>query len=216
VGSVVIRVAVIEDHPVFRIGLGDLLERSDGVELVGVSESFEAFADADATGVDVVLLDLHLPGLSGPDAVAALRGRGSAVLVLSADGTRQGVLEAIAAGAAGYVTKDADPGDILAAVRAVAAGGSYVSPTLASFLLEAADLSARPAVALTNREREILALVAAGERDTDIAERLFISVRTVGSHLDRIRDKTGQRRRVDLTRYALSEGIEPAVDPRPS
>ncbi len=210
-----IRVAVIEDHPVFRIGLGDLLERSDGIELVTVRESFEAFAEAAVSGVDVVLLDLHLPGLSGPDAVAALRGRGSAVLVLSADGTRQGVLDAVAAGAAGYVTKDADPTDIVAAVRAVAAGGSYISPTLASFLLEAADPSARPAVTLTNREREILALVAAGERDTDIAERLFISVRTVGSHLDRIRDKTGQRRRVDLTRYALSEGIEPAVDPKP-
>ena len=208
-----IRVAVIEDHPVFRIGLGDLLERSDGIELVTVSESFEAFAEAEVGDVDVVLLDLHLPGRTGPDAVAALRDRGSAVLVLSADGTRQGVLDAVGAGAAGYVTKDADPVDIVTAVRTVAAGGSYISPTLASFLLEAADRSPRSSVTLTNREREILALVAAGERDHDIADRLLISVRTVGSHLDRIRDKTGQRRRVDLTRYALSEGIEPAVDP---
>jgi DNA-binding NarL/FixJ family response regulator len=209
----VIRVAVIEDHPVFRIGLGDLLERSEGIELVALRDSFVSFAHDHVHDVDVVLLDLHLPGRSGPDAVGALRESGSAVLVLSADGTRQGVLDAVAAGAAGYVTKDSDPTDIVTAVRTVAAGGSYISPTLASFLLEAAERSARPAVTLTNREREILALVAAGERDHDIAKRLFISVRTVGSHLDRIRDKTGQRRRFDLTRYALSEGIEPAVDP---
>ena len=84
----------------------------------------------------------------------------------------------------------------------------YVSPTLAAYLLRAARQDAAPGPnALTDREREILALVAAGERDADIGEQLFISVRTVRSHLDRIRDKTGRRRRADLTRLALEQGI---------
>ena len=118
------------------------------------------------------------------------------------------MVDAIAAGAAGYLTKSSEPEEITHAVQVVAEGGTYVSPTLASFLLQAArtDPVDIP-FALTEREKEILSLVASGERDADIAEQLYISIRTVRSHLDRIRDKTGRRRRADLTRLAIQEGI---------
>ena len=163
----------------------------------------------------MVLLDLQLPGLAGAEGVAHLHDRGLAVLVVSASGSEQAVLDALGAGANGYLTKDSEPAEILAAVKIVARGGTYVSPTLASYLLSAARGGAnRGRLDLTNREREILALVAQGERDQDIAEHLYISLRTVHSHLDRIRDKTGSRRRPDLTRLAMERGIIPTGTPR--
>ncbi len=128
------------------------------------------------------------------------------MLVVSASNGRADVLDAIAAGASGYVTKGAEPSEIVTAVGVVARGGTYVSATLAAYLL-------RAEIALTGREKEILRLVASGETDQAIAEKLTVSVRTVRSHLDRIRDKTGRRRRADLTRLAYERGI---VSPSPS
>jgi DNA-binding NarL/FixJ family response regulator len=114
------------------------------------------------------------------------------------------VLDALAAGAAGYLTKDAEAADIRQAVTAVAKGQTYVSPTLASYLLSAnKQRAANLEHQLSPRELEILALVAAGETDHDIARQLHIAPATVYSHLDRIRDKTGARRRAQLTRLYL-------------
>jgi DNA-binding NarL/FixJ family response regulator len=203
----VIRVTVVDDHPIFRQGLAHSIEAAGDLELVAAVDSVESL-DALAIPTDVVVLDLGLPGLRGQHAVSHVREGGATVLVVSANGSEVDVLDAIAAGASGYLTKGAEPNEILTAVRAVAAGGTYISPTLASYFLRAAQQpNARRAQLLTSRELEILALVAAGERDADIAEQLFISVRTVRSHLDRIRDKTGRRRRADLTRLALEHGI---------
>jgi DNA-binding NarL/FixJ family response regulator len=208
----VIRVGVVDDHPVFRQGLAHAVEGADGLELVFALASVEDFDSRDEAP-DLVILDLGLPGMHGANAVRHVCERGSKVLVVSAEGRQSDVLDAIAAGAGGYLTKSAEPHEITAAVQIVANGETYVSPTLAAFLLRAArqDQASGPH-ALTAREREILALVAAGERDSDIAEQLFISVRTVRSHLDRIRDKTGRRRRADLTRLAVEQGI---VSPEP-
>jgi DNA-binding NarL/FixJ family response regulator len=149
-----------------------------------------------------VLLDLHLPGLSGAAAVTHLCARGQSVLVVSASEAPADVIEAIGAGARGYLTKQAEEAEIVGAIRAVAEQRTYVSATLASYLLQAP-------IRITEREREILELVAGGETDQDIAELLQLSVRTVHSHLDRIRNKTGSRRRADLTRFALERGIVP-------
>jgi DNA-binding CsgD family transcriptional regulator len=122
----------------------------------------------------------------------------------SAAGAPDDVIDALAAGAAGYLTKDADARDIQLAVRAVASGETYVSPTLASYLISA-NRQRAPSLEhqLSPRELEILALVAAGETDRDIAKQLFIATTTVYSHLERIRDKTGARRRAQLTRLYL-------------
>jgi len=206
-------VGIIEDHPVFRQGLSQVIDTEDGLTLafaVRSVEEFERLPDRP----DVVILDLNLEGRSGADAVAAVCGRGLPVLVVSADGGQQQVLDAIAAGASGYLTKSAEPAEIARAVAVVAGHGSYVSPTLASFFLRAAR-GDPGAFSLTAREREILRLVAGGERDQDIADELFISVRTVRSHLDRIRDKTGRRRRPDLTRLAMEQGLVPRGEQDP-
>ena len=201
----ILRVAVIEDHPIFREGISRGVRTSTDTELAGAFIAVEEF-ERSGTSADVVVLDLHLPGVSGAEAVQRVRQHAH-ILIVSAGSSRSDVIDAIGAGAAGYLTKDADIDEIMNAVRHIATGGTYVSPTLAGYLLEP---SKAPALRLSNREREILSLVAAGERDQDIADELFLSVRTVRSHLDRIRDKTGQRRRPDLTRYAIEHGITPA------
>jgi DNA-binding NarL/FixJ family response regulator len=238
---------VIEDHPLYRRALLDELDAAHDFTVLGCCGSIEDFEREYLTSVAgdgsgavrpaVVLLDLHLPGLSGAEGVARLRAAGLPVLVLSAVDDPAEVLDVIAAGAAGYLTKNADGTEILTAVRTVATGGSYISPTLASYLLAAARATAGAAAdrmaddppiraardgavhpdaaGLTERERTILGLVAAGETDRDIAAELHISVSTVRSHLDRIRHKTGRRRRPDLTRLAYQSGLAPDEETAP-
>ncbi len=196
-------VAIIDDHPLYRHGLALAVEQSEDFRLVADAASIEQF---DRLGVqaDVVLLDLHLPGIEGAEGVAHICALGHRVIVVSAAGAPDDVIDAVAAGAAGYLTKDADAQDIQRAIRAVADGQAYVSPTLASYLINA-NRSRTPSLEhqLSPRELEILALVAAGETDRDIAKQLFIATATVYSHLERIRDKTGARRRAQLTRLYL-------------
>jgi DNA-binding NarL/FixJ family response regulator len=204
-----IRVGVIEDHPLYREAVARLLTDANGIELDTIAGSVAQFAArkrSDSSGV--VLLDLRLPGLQGPSAVMEVVGMGFRVLVLSAHSERSEVLGAMAAGASGYLSKDCDADEILHAVRVVADGNTYMSPMLASHVLDAfADRNSGPTIELSTRERQVLSLVAAGERDQDIAQTLEISIRTVRSYLDRIRDKTGQRRRPELTRYAIEMGV---------
>jgi DNA-binding NarL/FixJ family response regulator len=203
-GVIPILVAIVEDHPVFRKGLVHVVEATQGLALAGVARSVDEFDALRLSTATIVLLDLHLPGssLEGAAAVAHLVVRGHQVLVVSASETPADVVQAIGAGACGYLSKQAEESEILGAIRAVAEGRPYVSATLAAYLLQTP-------IQITAREREILELVAGGETDQDIAEQLCISVRTVHSHLDRIRDKTGSRRRADLTRFAIERGIVP-------
>jgi DNA-binding NarL/FixJ family response regulator len=198
-----ISIAIIDDHPLYRQGLALAVEQADDFTLVADAASIEQFDQLDVTA-DIVLLDLHLPGMEGAQGVAHISGRGPKVIVVSAAGAAEDVIDALAAGAVGYLTKDAEAQDIQRAVRVVAAGQTYVSPTLASFLINAdKQRAAGLEHKLSPRELEILALVAAGETDRDIAGQLFISIATVHSHLDRIRDKTGARRRAQLIRLYL-------------
>jgi DNA-binding NarL/FixJ family response regulator len=199
-----IRVAIVEDHPVFRKGLIQVIEATPNLALAGAARSVEEL-DAQPQGggqAQVVLLDLRLPGLTGVAAVAHLCARGQTVLVVSASEAPTDVVEAIGAGARGYLSKQAEEAEIVGAIGAVAEGRTYVSATLAAYLLQAP-------IQISEREREILELVAGGETDQDIAELLQVSIRTVHSHLDRIRNKTGSRRRADLTRFALQRGFVP-------
>src|ERR1700678_4379760 len=198
-----ISVAIIDDHPLYRQGLALAVEQAGDCTLRADASSIEHFDRLDVT-VDVVLLDLHLPGIEGAEGVAHVCARGPKVIVVSAAGAPDDVIDALAAGAAGYLTKDAEAEDIQRAVRAVANGQTYVSPTLASYLITAnKQRAASLEHQLSPRELEILALVAAGETDRDIAKLLFIAPATVYSHLERIRDKTGARRRAQLTRVYL-------------
>lgn len=201
-------VAVVDDHPVYRDGLVGALGRNEHWELVGAFDSAESYL-SHPIAAEVVLLDYHLPGLHGPAAVARIAETGSAVLMVSGDIGRDAVLATLAAGARGYVAKHAEVTEILDAISTVCASptGTYVSPQLAAYILDAHREPGPVQLQLSSREQEVLALVAQGERDQDIAEALFISVGTVRSHLDHIRTKTGERRRAGLTRYALDQGI---------
>lgn len=200
-------VHVIEDHPLFRAALVRVLDGTPGIRVGVTAGSVEEFAAYRREPGAVVTLDLRLPGTQGAEAVAAVTGMGFRVLVLSAHGGQTEVLSALSAGARGYLTKDADTEEVRRAVRQVAEGSRYVSPSLAAFLLDSRPRQPERRLALSARERQVLALLAAGERDRDIATRLSISVRTVRSHLDHIREKTGRRRRPDLTRLAIEKGI---------
>ncbi|MCW3815936.1 response regulator transcription factor [Micromonospora sp. DR5-3] len=203
-----IEVSVVEDHPLYRTALVRALGDALDIRVSATARSVEEFAAYRQPAGAVVILDLKLPGVRDAAAVVAVTGMGHRVLVVSAHGDQSDVLGAIAAGARGYLTKDSDADEILRAVREIAAGNTYVSPTLASILLDSSR-GRQPLyrVPLSDRERQVLSLLAAGERDQDIAEALAISVRTVRSHLDRIREKTGRRRRPELTRLAIEEGI---------
>lgn len=190
-----IGVAIVDDHPLFRDGLARAVSTAPGLELVGAVPAI-AGLDRLERPPEVVLLDLHLPGVNGSEGIARVAAAGYRVLVVTGSEDGEAVVDALGAGAAGYITKDVEAADLVAAVRVIADGGTYVSPTLAAYLLRAGR-TADP-LALTARELEVLELVADGDTDREIAALLCISVATVRSHLDRIRNKTGARRRVQL------------------
>ena len=199
-----IHVAIIEDDPSTRVGLSEIIERATDLDLAVAASSVERFERARPSEISVVVLDLRLRGggLQGEAAVRRLVGFDMRVLVVSMSEEEVPVLAAIGAGAHGYLTKEAEPNEIIGAIRAVASGRTYFSPTVAGFLL-------REGIRLTAREIEVLRLVAGGETTAEIAGQLSISERTVNGHLDHIRNKTGYRRRADLTRLAYERGIIP-------
>ncbi|MBE1485521.1 response regulator transcription factor [Plantactinospora soyae] len=201
-----ITVGVVEDHPLYRAAVVGLLDAAPDFALCTAAGSVAEFATTRRCPNCVVLLDMELPGVRGAAAVRAVTGLGHRVLVLSAQAGRPEVRGAMAAGAAGYLSKRADGDEILRGLRQVAAGHRYASATLASVLTDdCVGRTAQPE--LSDREIDVLSWLAAGERDEDIARTLKISVRTVRSYLDRIRDKTGLRRRSALTRYAIEHGV---------
>lgn len=191
---------MLDNHPLYRAALVRLVAETPDLELCAAVGSVAQFVAARRCVGCVVLLDLGLPRVRGVAAVRAVTGLGHRVLVLSAEIERDEVRAVLAAGAVGHLDKSAEAEEILTAIRQVVAGNRYVSPALPHGAVERDhDLS--------GREIDVLTCLAAGERDEDIAMSLRISVRTVRSYLDRIRDKTGLRRRSALTRYAIEHGI---------
>lgn len=187
-----IRLVLSDDHPVVRAGMRALLEAEPDLSVVGEASSAEEAVSLAATpGVDLVLMDLQFPGrLQGVDATRRIRSTPGAprVLVLTNYDTDADILGAIEAGASGYLLKDAPPGELVAAIRAAAAGESALAPAVASRL----DASQRsPDQRLTVRESEVLALVAAGSTNREIGQALFLSEATVKSHLVHIFTKLG-------------------------
>ncbi|MGL5824546.1 MAG: response regulator [Nocardioides sp.] len=200
-------VAVIEDHPLYREALDSVLTASPNLELVLSVSTIEEFDARSKQRPDVVLVDLHLPGLDGRAGIRHLQTAGHRVLVLSASVDGEDVVHAIGEGACGYLSKDAQASEIVAAVGAVAAGRNYVSPMLAGHLLQSVRRPTAHQPDLSDRECEVLGHLARGMTDQAIAKELGISISTVRSHLDRIRDKTGERRRAELTRFAIENAI---------
>lgn len=203
-----LRALVVDDHPLYRRGLVDALTSLLGLIVSGQAGSVSEALDQ-PIHPDVVLLDLGLPVVAGAHAVEAILRRWPAahVLVLTASESRQSLVAALTAGASGYLTKHAGEEELAEAIAKVARGELFVTPRLAAYLLEEERLAPLSEWPLSGREREILCLVAEGERDRDIADRLCISLKTVQSHLSRIRDKTSRRRRAELTRFAIEAGL---------
>jgi DNA-binding NarL/FixJ family response regulator len=191
----VIAVALVDDHPVMRLGLAQLIRSTADLDLVAEVACVE---DLDpARQADVVLLDWQLDGcgLSGLDAVRHLVARGLRVLTYSGQASREDILDAMAAGATGYVTKGGEGEELVEAVRLAACGSSYVSATVAGELRAADQLEPRSeGTALTPREDEILSLLASGCTYKEVARELEISFGTVRKHVDNIRDKWQERR----------------------
>ena len=207
-----IRVLVVDDHAVVRSGLRLVLDAADGVETVGEAGSAEdGIRAARELKPDVVLMDVVMPGMNGLEATPPLllASPGSKVLVLSMQDDPRYVREAFAAGASGYVLKEAADADVVEAVREVAGGGRYVHPALGARLATAEmEATARAeADPLSEREREVLRLLALGHTNQEIAKMLFISVRTAETHRAHIMQKLRLATRADLVRYALSQGL---------
>ncbi|MDT7802427.1 MAG: hypothetical protein QOI78_5860 [Actinomycetota bacterium] len=211
-----VRVAVVEDHPLYRVSVERVLAEAEFVELGAVVDSVARFHVHRQPPGSVVLLDLGLPGVAGAAAVLEVCELGHHVLVVSAQAEPDVVLGAIAAGARGFLSKDVDAEELLIAIKTVADGGAYVSAVVAGMIIK--DNADRPVTAaeveLSPREEQVLRLVAAGERDVDIALILGIGVRTVRGYLDRIRDKTGERRRPGLVKEAIRRGLIGGSGPR--
>ena len=210
-----IGIVVVDDHAVVRSGLRLLLDAEHDLSVVAeAGNAREAVFEVRAHQPDVVLLDLVMPGEGGIDALPKLlhEAPDAKVLVATATEKAQPLLDAVAAGAAGYLTKRSTREELRQAVITVYGGGSVISPMLAGHLLKEYSRASRGEASnvrplLGEREHEILRLVAGGCTDKEIAERLYISPRTVQNHLTRIREKTGLRRRAELTRWAMEHAL---------
>jgi two-component system response regulator NreC len=207
-----IRVLVVDDHAVVRAGLRRVLDAEADIETVGEAPNAErAVFEAIQHRPDVVLMDVVMPGKSGIEGLPALLQSlpETRVLVLSMQDDPRYVREAFEAGASGYVLKEAADSEVVGAVRAVAAGERYVHPTLGARLVAAETEARRRAEAdpLSEREREVLRLLALGHTNQEIAKMLYISVRTAETHRAHIMQKLHLSSRAQLVRYALSEGL---------
>lgn len=204
-----IRVAIADDHRVVRVGLEQLLGTFDDVELVGMADGGqEALALCEAERPEVLLLDLSMPDLDGVEVTRRLATTApdTRVVVFTSFSDRERIVEALDAGAIGYLLKDADPGEIHAAVQAAARGESPLDPKAAAALLS--SRGARPAgeIELTGREREVLQLVVDGMANKQIARRLGISEKTVKGHLTNLFQRIGVADRTQAALWAERTG----------
>jgi len=207
-----IRVLIADDHAVVRAGLKLLLDAADEIEVVGEAASGEeAVRLARSLSPDVVLMDVVMPGMNGIEATrpALEAAPGAKVLVLSMQDDPHYVREAFEAGASGYVLKEAADSEVVQAVREVASGNRYVHPTLGARMIAAEAEARRKADSdpLSDREREVLRLLALGHTNQEIAKMLYISVRTAETHRSHIMTKLRLTTRAELVRHAIAEGL---------
>jgi DNA-binding NarL/FixJ family response regulator len=205
----VIRVLLADDHALVRAGLEELLRTTEGIDVVGAAaDGAEAVRMAAERAPDVVLMDLEMPELDGIEATRRLLERSSAaaVVILTSFSDRERILQALDAGAVGYVLKDAEPHELVAAIRAAARGESPLAPKAASAVLGARRERA-PAAELTEREREVLSLVGAGLQNKQIARRLGISEKTVKAHLTSVFRQLGVFDRTQAALWAQRHGL---------
>jgi DNA-binding NarL/FixJ family response regulator len=220
-----IRIVVADDQALVRLGLKVLLESEDDLELVGEAEDGKAAVDlARRERPDVVLMDIRMPVMDGIEALRAIVGdpglRDTRVIMLTTFELDEYVFESLRTGASGFLIKDSEPGELLRAVRVVAGGESLLSPTVTRRVIGAfatrpwQGLAPHPGIrTLTDREREVVGLVAEGLTNDEIAERLVVSPATARTHVSRAMVKLNARDRAQLVVFAYQSGLGPPAHP---
>ena len=211
-----IRILLADDHTLVRQALGRMLQAA-GHEIAGdVADGRSVLEAVERAAPDILLLDLTMPGLHGLDIIPQVVRRCPAtrIVVLTGDVREESVLGALRHGAHGYILKGADSVELLSAVSHVAGGGRYVSPTLSDHLVRAllavdAAQTLEPYETLSQREREVFALMAEGVSNVDLASRLCISPRTLETHRANVMRKLGLQNHTDVVRLAMRRGILP-------
>ena len=206
------RIAIADDHVLVRRGLAELLREMDDFDVVGEAASGDDLLRLlRDERVDVVVMDMNMPGPSGLDLVKSIRAEFPRLplLVLSAHPEDQYAVRVVRAGAMGYLTKESAEADLVDAVRRVASGKRYLTQALAASLLDALDTDPDedPHAALSDREYQVLRLIASGMTVGGIAEHLSLSVKTVSTYRSRLLQKMGMSNNAEITRYALENGL---------
>ena len=206
------RIAIADDHTMVRRGLADLLNDTVDVEVVLEAESGdELVRGVRETPVDVILTDMSMPGTNGLDLIKTLRAEhpGIGILVLSAHPEDQYAVRVVRAGASGYLTKGSAEDELVEAVRRVASGRRYLTQALAESLLDALDTDpdADPHAALSDREFQVMRMLASGLTVGGIGEELSLSVKTISTYRARLLEKMGMSSNAEITRYALENGL---------
>jgi two-component system, NarL family, response regulator NreC len=212
-----VTVLLADDHPIVRQGLRHLLEAEPDLKIVGeASDGLHAVQLTEKFRPNVLIVDMMMPDLNGLEVLRQVKDRSPATccIVLSMQSADVYVVEALKAGALGYVLKETGPSELVNAVQQVIGGKRYLSPRLSERLIDvllqtSEDLTRDPYETLTNREREILQMAAEGMTASAIAKRLSISPRTAELHRSRMMDKLGLNNQTELIRYALKRGILP-------
>ncbi len=207
-----IEILVVDDHAIMRDGIHALIDLHDDIEVVGeASDGKEAIEKVRELVPDVVIMDIAMPGMDGLEAARRIRKRNPEVkvLVLTQHDHKEYVLSAIKAGVAGYLPKRAVSSELVSAIRAVHRGESFLYPSAATALIQdyLRKGEVEPYDYLTEREREILKLIAEGHTSREIASMLFISVKTVQGHRTKIMEKLDIHNRTELIRYAMRKGL---------
>jgi two-component system response regulator NreC len=205
-----ITIVIADDHKVVRSGLRLLLQGEQGMHVVGeVGDADAALRMVAARRPDVLVLDLNMPGTPSLPSIPKVREASDTtqVVVLTMQDDPAFAREALQLGASGYVLKEAADEELVSAVRAAAAGRTYLNPELGARLAAAPPVPSGPPDDLTEREAEILKLIALGHTNAEIAQQLYLSVRTVESHRAHIQQKLGRSTRAELVRYALDHDL---------
>ena len=210
-----VRILIADDHPIVRKGLRGLLEEEPDISVIGEAEDgTKALAEIQRLKPDIAIIDMMMPGHNGLEVIRQAKyfHPSMYIIVLSMNSNDAYVLEALKRGASGYVLKETGPSELVAGVKTVLSGRRYLSAQLPEHLLyeyqqPSEILFSDPYEKLTNREREILQLVAEGMTSSEVAERLCISPRTVELHRSKIMEKMGFKNQTDLVRFAIKRGI---------
>jgi len=207
-----IKVLVVVDHAIMRGGIRALLSVHDDIEIVGeASEGNEAIEKAQELMPDIIIMDIAMPGMDGLEATRRIKKKDpkAKILILTQHDNREYIISAVKAGVTGYVSKRALGVELVSAIHAVRGGESFLYPSAATAIIAdyRRQAEVEPYDHLTSREREILKLIADGHTSREIADRLFISLKTVLGHRTKVMEKLDIHNRTELIKYALRKGL---------